>query len=81
MEIEPNLKPLYANLKMLKIGDYLYTEEFKLFTIETDYDDIWIKCKKVVSNKKTVFIVGHHDTGEEEEAFLYLMTWCLYDQV
>ena len=74
MDIEPNLKPLYANLKRLNIGDYLYTKEFELFTIENDIDDAWKACVKAVSQQNNVVILGHHDTDDDEKAFLYLMT-------
>lgn len=79
MDIEPKLKPLYANLKRLKIGDYLHTKEFELFAIENNIDDIWNACKKEVSRRSNVVILGYHNTEDEEEAFLLLMSaW--YDQ-
>ncbi|WP_051199670.1 TIR domain-containing protein [Christiangramia echinicola] len=74
MDILSKLKPLYANLKRLQIGKYLYTKEFELFTIENNIDKIWKDCKKEVINKKRVIISGHHNTEDEEEAFGYLMT-------
>lgn len=41
MAVDPKLKPLYANLKRLKIGRFLITEQFKLFLLENDLDDEW----------------------------------------
>lgn len=74
MEIEPKLKPSYANLKRLNIGDYLYTKEFELFSIENNFDEVWRDCKKEVNRQKRVIIMGRHDTEHEEKGFLYLMT-------
>lgn len=79
MTIEPKLKPLFANLKRLKMGKYLNTKEFELFTIENDIDDVWNDCKKEVNRKRNMVILGYHNSEDEEEAFAYLMSlW--YDQ-
>ncbi|MCL3781383.1 hypothetical protein EMN47_13415 [Prolixibacteraceae bacterium JC049] len=74
MDVEPKLKPLYANLKRLSIGEYLYTKEFKLFAIENNFDEDWRACKKEVRRQKSVVNLGYHNTEDEEKAFLYLMT-------
>jgi len=74
MYIEPKLKPLYANLKRLKIGEYLYTKEFELFSIENDFDDLWKDCKGEVSKSKNVVVLGYHNTEDEEEAFIYMLS-------
>jgi predicted nucleotide-binding protein len=79
MTIDPKLKPLFANLKRLKMGEYLNTKEFELFTIENNIDGVWNDFKKEVSSKRNVVILGYHNTEDEEEAFAYLMSlW--YDQ-
>lgn len=79
MEFEPKLKPLYANLKRLKIGDYLATKEFELFVLENNLDDLWKECVGEVSSHHRVFVLGETSTDDEEEAFMYLMSaW--YDQ-
>jgi predicted nucleotide-binding protein len=79
MDIEPKLKPLYANLKRLKIGEYLQTKEFELFAIENNIDDKWNDCKREVNGRSNVVIIGYYNTEDEEEAFLLLMSaW--YDQ-
>lgn len=79
MDIEPKLKPLYANLKRLKIGDYLYTKEFELFTIESNIDEVWKDCKTETKGKKGYINLVFHDTEDEEAAFMLLMSaW--YDQ-
>jgi predicted nucleotide-binding protein len=74
MEIEPKLKPLYANLKRLEIGKYLYTKEFNLFVLENNLDDFWKDCKQQVSNESRVVILGYHNTEDEEKAFMYLLS-------
>lgn len=80
MEINPKLKPLYANLKRLKIGEYLHTKEFELFALENNFDEGWEECKREINNKKTAFILGFHDTEDEEEAFILLMNaWYFQD--
>lgn len=74
MPVEPKLKPLYANLKRLKIGEYLHTKEFQLFALENNIDEIWDACNKEIIAQKKSFILGHHDTEDEEEAFFLLMS-------
>ena len=71
--IEPKLKPLFANLKRLRIGEYLYTKEFELFAIENNIDEVWSECKSDVNRQRRVITLGYHNTEDEEEAFLYLM--------
>ena len=79
MTIDPKIKPLFANLKRLKMGKYLNTKEFDLFTIENNIDEDWNDCKKEVNRKSNDVILGYHNTEDEEEAFAYLMSlW--YDQ-
>lgn len=79
MYIESKLKPLYANLKRLKIGDYLYTKEFDLFALENNFDEIWEDCKTEIRRSKNVVVLGYHNTEDEEEAFtLFMSAW--YDQ-
>jgi predicted nucleotide-binding protein len=74
MIIEPKLKPLYANLKRLKIGKYLNTNDFNLFCLENNIDVLWKDCKKEFRSKQRVIMLGHHNTEDEEESFAYLLT-------
>ena len=77
MEIEPELKPLYANLKRIRIGEYLYTKDFELFVLENNLDVLWKSCIREVNRKRRVVMLGYHSTEDEEEAFIYLLTaWC-----
>lgn len=73
MNTQPKLKPLYANLKRLEIGKYLYTREFTLFAIENNIDVIWNDCKSEIQKKSNVLILGYHNTEDDEEAFFLLM--------
>ncbi|MGN6196844.1 MAG: TIR domain-containing protein [Ginsengibacter sp.] len=75
MQGDPRLKPLFANLKRLKIGEYFNTKEFDLFILENDLDEMWEECKQIISRKKTVIMVGYHDTEDEEDAFMLFMSW------
>lgn len=68
-----NIKPLYATLKRVKIGEYLYSKDFEYFAIENDIDEAWNYFKKEISKKSNVIILGYHDSEDEEEAFFLLM--------
>ena len=70
--INPKLKPLYANLKRVNIGKYLHTKEFGLYAISENFEDSWEEYKNEVSPKKEPEVSDHHDTEIEEEAFIYL---------
>ncbi|MFX0062173.1 MAG: SAP domain-containing protein [Candidatus Hermodarchaeota archaeon] len=39
--IDPKIKPLLADFLELKIGDYLISERFRVFTKKMDLDDLW----------------------------------------
>lgn len=49
------LKPLFANLKRLKIGRYLSTDDFNHFSLEKDFDEEWEECLKIVKVKRRSF--------------------------
>jgi predicted nucleotide-binding protein len=72
--IDNSIKPLFANLKRLSIGEYLHTKEFSLFALEMAWDVIWERCRKEVVSKKTMFVFDRHNTEVEEEAFAYFLT-------
>jgi hypothetical protein len=74
MSEESTLKPLYASLKRLKIGEYLYSKEFEYFALESRIDNVWKDCKKEVYSKRKVVMLGHHNTEDDEQAFMYLMS-------
>ena len=68
--ISSTLKPLYANLRRIQIGEYLHTEEFNLLMLELGFDEIWESVKREISRNKRVFIAGFHDDREDEEALI-----------
>jgi hypothetical protein len=70
--IEPILKPLYANMKRLRMGEYFHAKEFSLFILESNLDGIWEQCKQEVADKHHVIMLGFHNTEDDEEAFMYL---------
>ena len=74
MYIEPKLKPLFANLKRLNIGEYLETKEFQLFMLESGIDDMWENCKREVNKGRTVVMLGFHSTEDDELALMYFMS-------
>lgn len=45
-ERDPKLKPLYANLKRVNIGNYLVANEFDHLMTEWDLDDSWRECRE-----------------------------------
>lgn len=75
MEGHSRLKPLFANLKRLKIGKYFNSKEFDLFILENDLDEMWEEAKEIINRKKTIIMVGYHDTEDEEDAFMIFMSW------
>lgn len=74
MHVEPKLKPLYANLKRLSIGEYLHTKEFELFMLESGLDETWQACEQEVRRKSSVIILGYHNTEDDEEALMYFLS-------
>lgn len=79
MNIAPVLKPLIANLKRIKIGEYLATKEFDLFVLERNLDGLWRSAKKEATKDKRIFMVGYHNTEEEEDAFAILINFLYND--
>src|SRR4051812_37351887 len=73
VNINPRLKPLYANLKRLHIGKYLKTNEFELLVLERNWDKTWEDCKNLISGRKTMFGVIAIDEDEREQAFAYFV--------
>jgi predicted nucleotide-binding protein len=72
--INPDLKPLYANLKRLEIGKYLIQDSLTNLLVELDWDEEWSDCQKELN------INMISDYSEYEEAFFILMN-LLYDDL
>ena len=77
LKFSQDLKPLYANLKRIKIGGFLHSKEFNLKILEWGLDGFWKQCTDYVASKKRVILLGYHDTEDEEHA-LYIMLSTLY---
>lgn len=78
VEVNPELKPLYANLLRLGIGKYLISERFNQLCIENNIDQLWDRCVKDVYVKdvqeNTVIPAYPEYTKDEEKALaVFLM--------
>ncbi len=76
MYIEPKLKPLFANLKRLKIGKYLSTNEFKLCALENNFEGFWDECLTSVYRKRNIIVIGSKSTEDEETALMIFLSQC-----
>ena len=68
IDLNPQLKPLVANLLRIKIGHYLKTNNFNLLVLEHNFDDLWEQSKKIVKDR-SVIIIGYDPITDYEEAF------------
>ena len=46
-KFNPKIKPIYATINELGIGDYLVSKEFKLWLKKYDLDNLWSKCETI----------------------------------
>ena len=69
LPISSQLKPLVVQLRRLRIGEFLQTEEFDHIVLENDWDSTWHAAKKEIRRKVHVVIIGHHDSTIETDAF------------
>ena len=68
IEINPKLKPLYANLLRQGIGKYLISTEFNHFNIENNLDQIWDTCYEYVHSLRSYTVLAPDYTGYAEDA-------------
>jgi hypothetical protein len=74
IEVDPKLKPLYANLLRLGIGRYLISKRFDHLGIENNVDQLWNRCEEYVRSFSSVAILAPGYTGYAEEALgVFLM--------
>lgn len=73
ISISPELKPLLADLKRLRIGQYLNAEEFKLLVLENDWDALWKECYKEARRGKVVVMLGHVSIEDQETALGHML--------
>ena len=75
----PLLKPLYANLLRVGIGEYLISDSFNHLCIELNLDQLWEQCDQYVTHQSEVLVVVPGYTGYVEEA-LGLFLNSIYDK-
>jgi len=74
VDINPKLKPLYANLLKLGIGKYLISERFDHLCIENDIDQLWDGCEEYIRSLSSVAILVPGYTGDAEDALGVFLT-------
>lgn len=84
-DINPKLKPLYANLLRLEIWQYLMTDHFDYLCIENDIDQLWNQCKDRatfhfdvdITQTFSFFLMELFEIGKEK--FLEILSKILVD--
>lgn len=79
INLNPQIKPLVANLLRAKIGHYLKTSDFNHLTLEYNFDNLWEHCKKAVRNSSNVVFIGFEPSEDYEEAYQLVLN-TLYEQ-
>ncbi|MBA7493139.1 hypothetical protein ES702_03694 [subsurface metagenome] len=74
LKINPKISVIYANLLRLGIGKYLISSKFKHLCIEKNLDEAWDRCKELVINERSTYIVSTNYTGYAEEALGIFLT-------
>jgi hypothetical protein len=77
MDINQDIKKLYASLKRLNVGEYLATKDFHLFLIENNWDGDWKEVAKEVAVDRNInqsfFRSDNATTDELEEMLLWFL--------
>lgn len=73
INLNPQIKPLVANLLRINIGRYLKTSDFNHLTLEHNFDRIWEQSKKAVSDSSNVVFIGFDPSGDYEEAYQLIL--------
>ena len=68
VNIDPRIKPLYANLLRLGIGKYLISKNFDHLCIENNIDQLWNQSENYVRRRSDVAILIPGYAGYAEEA-------------
>lgn len=66
------LKPLYANLKRLRIGDFLSTKEFELQMLEKDLDEAWHQYLQMAEAFRNIIPIGFSPYNHDEALFKWM---------
>lgn len=68
IEIDPKLKPLYANLLRIDLPSYLITSRFDHLLLEHNWDQVWNESEKYVRSISSALILIPGFTGYAEKA-------------
>ncbi|MRX45914.1 hypothetical protein [Pedobacter puniceum] len=79
INLDPQIKPLVANLLRINIGRYLKTSDFNHLTLEHNFDNLWEQGKKAVRDSSNVVFIGFDPSGDYEEAYQLILN-ALYKQ-
>ena len=83
MDINPDVKRLYAALKRLNIGQYIVSKDFHLFLIENNLDRDWQKIAKKFAIDRNIswyFFRSDNATFDELEEILLWFIGAKYDE-
>lgn len=69
INLNPQIKPLVANLLRINIGSYLKTTDFNYLTLEHNFDRLWEQGKKAVRESSNVVFIGFDPSGDYEDAY------------
>lgn len=73
INLNPQIKPLVANLLRINIGRYLKTSDFNHLTLEHNFDNLWEEGKKAVRDSSNVAFTGFGPSGDYEEAYQLIL--------
>lgn len=73
IQISPKLKPLYANLLRIDIGEFLITSQYDHFLIENNLDNSWEQFENLVRSKSNVIMLIPGYTGTATNALGYFL--------
>lgn len=71
--IETKIKPLYRDLKEIRIGEYLKSVDFDRYTISVGLDKIWNSALKEQNRGNNVVWLGLDTTSYEKEEALGIL--------
>jgi hypothetical protein len=72
--VDSQVKPLYANLLRVGIGNYLISEKFNHLCIEINIDQLWKNCEHIIRNRNNVLVLIPGYTGDAEDALGVFLT-------
>ena len=73
ININPELKPLYANLLRLGISRYLITQRFDNLCIENNLDQLWESCESHVRSLSNVIVISPGYSGDARDGLGFFL--------